>query len=164
MQRLNDLDLSGYLLDLGGWEHLKIECEYEERRVYTFPRSRRLIVREADHSLRHEADGQTITRIEDGGLLWPAREGPNEIAERKLNLGSMGFASQYQQRPAPLAGALFKRAWLRYWKVLPPMDRTSTQGSGRPGQTHARYCGHPPWWKRGWSGCRICQSLRGWLI
>src|SRR5271155_4938928 len=124
MQRLNDLDLSGYLLDLGGWEHLKIECEYEERRVYTFPRSRRLIVREADHSLRHEADGQTITRIEDGGLLWPAREGPNEIAERKLNLGSMGFASQYQQRPAPLAGALFKRAWLRYWKVLPPMDRT----------------------------------------
>jgi hypothetical protein len=40
MQRLNELDLSGYLLELGGWEHLLIQGEYEERRTYVFPRAR----------------------------------------------------------------------------------------------------------------------------
>jgi predicted phage terminase large subunit-like protein len=80
-------------------------------------------VREADHTIRHDSDGQTMIRIDDGGLLWPEREGPQEIAERKLNLGSMAFASQYQQRPSPLGGALFKSAWFRHWQTLPAMDR-----------------------------------------
>ena len=123
MQRLNELDLSGYLLDLGGWEHLKIEGEFEERRIYTFPRTGQQIVREADHTIRHDSDGQTMIRLDDGGLLWPEREGPQEIAERKLNLGSIAFASQYQQRPSPLGGALFKSAWFRHWQTLPAMDR-----------------------------------------
>jgi hypothetical protein len=48
MQRLNELDLAGYLMELGGWEHLKIEGEFEERRVYTFPRSKPPIIRESD--------------------------------------------------------------------------------------------------------------------
>ena len=41
----------------------------------------------------------------------------------KLNLGSMGFASQYQQRPAPAGGALFKHEWWKYWRVLPQLHR-----------------------------------------
>ena len=123
MQRLNELDLAGYILELGGWEHLKIEGEFEQRRVYIFPRSQRQIIRESDHVERLAADGRPTARIDDGGLLWPAREGPEEIAERKLNLGSMGFASQYQQRPAPAGGALFKHEWWKYWRVLPQLHR-----------------------------------------
>ena len=103
MQRLNELDLAGYILELGSWEHLKIEGEFEERRVYIFPRSKQQIIRESDHIERLAADGRQTARIDDGGLLWPAREGPKEIAERKLNLGLMGFASQYQQRRGPRA-------------------------------------------------------------
>jgi hypothetical protein len=49
MQRLNELDLAGYLLELGGWEHLRIEGEFEERKVYIFPRSKQQLIREADH-------------------------------------------------------------------------------------------------------------------
>jgi predicted phage terminase large subunit-like protein len=123
MQRLNELDLAGYLLELGGWEHLKITGEFEERRVYIFPRSKRQIIRESDHTMRIDANGHQHAPVPDGGLLWPAREGPKEIAERKLNLGSMGFAAQYQQRPAPKGGALFKHEWWKYWRVLPQLHR-----------------------------------------
>jgi predicted phage terminase large subunit-like protein len=123
MQRLNELDLAGYVLELGGWEHLKIEGECEERRVYSLPRSHRRVIRETDHTEIHAPDGALLARLEDGGLLWPAREGPKEIAERKLNLGSVGFAAQYQQRPAPKGGALFKAHWWRYWRAMPQLSR-----------------------------------------
>lgn len=123
MQRLNELDLAGYVLEMGGYEHLKIEGEFEERQVYSLPRSKRQIVREADHTEIHDADGALIKRIDDGGLLHPEREGPREIADRKLNLGSVNFAAQYQQRPAPKGGALFKSHWWRYWRVMPRLDR-----------------------------------------
>ena len=126
MQRLNELDLSGHLLELGGWEHLLIQGEYEERRTYVFPRSKDVIERFETHSERKRASQPADTPpeiIPDGGLLWPAREGPKEIAERKLNLGTMGFAAQYQGRPAPKGGALFKHEWWRYWRTLPRLDR-----------------------------------------
>jgi predicted phage terminase large subunit-like protein len=126
MQRLNELDLSGYLLELGGWEHLLIQGEYEEHRKYIFPRSKNVIERFETHSELKLASATAEVPpkvIPDGGLLWPSREGPKEIAERKLNLGSMGFAAQYQGRPAPKGGALFKHAWWRYWRTLPRLDR-----------------------------------------
>jgi hypothetical protein len=124
MQRLNELDLSGYLLELGGWEHLLIQGEYEEPKTYVFPRSKDVIERHETYSERRRAaKPDAAEKIPDGGLLWLAREGPKEIAERKLNLGSMGFAAQYQGRPAPKGGALFKHVWWRYWRTLPRLDR-----------------------------------------
>jgi hypothetical protein len=45
MQRLNELDLSGYVLELGGWDHLLIQGEYEEPKTYIFPRSGDVVVR-----------------------------------------------------------------------------------------------------------------------
>jgi predicted phage terminase large subunit-like protein len=124
MQRLAELDLSGHVLELGGWEHLKIEGECEEPQTYVFPRTKQTIVRGMDHTERHKPDGTLISSVADGGLLWPAREGPKEIAERKLNLGSLGFASQYQQRPSPKGGYLFKHSWWRYWRALPRLHST----------------------------------------
>jgi predicted phage terminase large subunit-like protein len=124
MQRLNELDLSGYLLELGGFEHLLIQGEYEEPKTYVFPRSKDVLERHETHSERRRtAKPDAAEKIPDGGLLWPAREGPKEIAERKLNLGSMGFAAQYQGRPAPKGGALFKHVWWRYWRTLPVLNR-----------------------------------------
>ena len=78
MQRLNELDLAGYILELGGWEHLKIEGEFEERRVYIFPRSKQQIIRESDHIERLAADGRQTARIDDGGLLWPGAKAPRK--------------------------------------------------------------------------------------
>ena len=38
-------------------------------------------------------------------------------------LGERGYAGQYQQRPHPAGGAVFKQEWLRYYKSLPRMNR-----------------------------------------
>jgi hypothetical protein len=84
IQRLNELDLASYCHGTRCWEHLKIEGEFEKRRVYTFPRSKRQIIRESDHVERLAADGRQTARIDDGGLLWPAREAPRKLPSANL--------------------------------------------------------------------------------
>jgi predicted phage terminase large subunit-like protein len=91
-----------------------------------FTRSKDVIERFETHSARQRSSKPADTPpeiIPDNGLLWLEREGPKEIAERKLNLGTIGFAAQYQGRPAPKGGALFKHEWWRYWRTLPRLDR-----------------------------------------
>jgi predicted phage terminase large subunit-like protein len=41
----------------------------------------------------------------------PERFGPEQVEEAKKTLGSVGYATQHQQRPSPRGGALFKREW-----------------------------------------------------
>jgi hypothetical protein len=69
MQRLAIDDLSGHLPELGGWEHLKLPGEAHEHERIVFPVS----------GLVHQR--------EPGELLWPEREGLEQIAERKRLLG-----------------------------------------------------------------------------
>jgi hypothetical protein len=95
MQRLGVNDLSGHVLAMSGWEHLKLSGEAHERAVISFPLSRREVVREA------------------GSLLWPEREGHEQIKERKLMLGSRDYAGQNDQEPVPLGGAVFRSDWWR---------------------------------------------------
>jgi predicted phage terminase large subunit-like protein len=100
MQRLHTKDLSGHLLDGAGgdrWEHLCIPMEAPDRKVYIFPVSKKQHVRE------------------EGELLNPAREGPAEIEEHKERLGSLGYAGQFQQRPVPEGGAIFKSSYFKLW-------------------------------------------------
>jgi len=101
MQRLGVDDLSGVLLGMGGWEHLKLPGEaHGDERIY-FPVSKRYHERKA------------------GDLLWAAREGAKEIKEAKDMLGSRGYAGQYDQEPVPLGGAVFHGEWWRYYRDLP---------------------------------------------
>ena len=93
MQRLHANDLTGHLLEKGGWEHLCIPALSEGRTVIDFGRVH-------------------VTR-EDGEPLHPAREDIAAIAKQKIALGSYAFAGQYQQRPAPAEGGIFKAEWLR---------------------------------------------------
>jgi len=113
MQRLHEQDLTGYLLEQGGWEHLCLPAEAEGRTVISLP------------------SGREIVR-EDGELLWPEREGPAEIEQAKKDLGSYGYAGQYQQRPSPAEGGIFKRWWWRFWRYgdreLPPVTVKKPDG------------------------------------
>lgn len=96
MQRLHTTDLVGHILDEKkeqGWTVLRLEAEAEERKVITFPTSKREVVREV------------------GDPLWPEREPPATLAQTKAALGSYAYAGQYQQRPAPLEGGVIKREW-----------------------------------------------------
>jgi predicted phage terminase large subunit-like protein len=106
MQRCHQQDLSGHLLEQGGWEHLCLPAEYEGSRAVS-------------------SIGFTDPRQEHGELLWPERFGPAEIESLKVTLGSYAAAGQLQQRPSPAGGGIFKRHWFRFWQPpganLPPV-------------------------------------------
>lgn len=106
MQRCHQQDLSGHLLDQGGWEHLRLPAEYEGEK-------------------RATSIGWTDPRQEQNELLWPERFGPEEIESLKRSLGSYAAAGQLQQRPSPAGGGLLKRHWFRFWQPpganLPPV-------------------------------------------
>ena len=102
MQRVHAEDLSGHVLEQGGWEHLSLPAEYEPTTYVT-------------------GIGWSDPRTETGELLWPERVGPKEIAALKVQLGSYAFAGQMQQRPSPRGGGMFKRHW---WGRFGAFDRT----------------------------------------
>jgi predicted phage terminase large subunit-like protein len=101
MQRLHHRDLTGHLLAKGGWTHLCLPSEAEGRTTLTFPLTKKTHIRE------------------DGSLLLPNREGPEELAQAKIDLGSYGYAGQHQQRPVPREGGIIKLDWLKYYDQLP---------------------------------------------
>ena len=93
-------DLSGHLLEKGGFKHLNIEAVASERQVYQL------------------GYGEVYTR-QKGELIDPRRFGPNEIEERRRDLGSAAFEAQYQQNPQPPDGNIFKRHWLTIVDTVP---------------------------------------------
>lgn len=93
MQRLHPKDVSGIIKEKKlDYIHLNLPMEFE-------------------------ADNRCVTplgedpRTEEGELLFSERF-PRDVVERdKKSLGSYGTAGQFQQRPAPREGGLFKRHW-----------------------------------------------------
>ncbi|MEP7354202.1 MAG: hypothetical protein ABI824_13320 [Acidobacteriota bacterium] len=116
MQRCHERDLSGHLIEQGGFEHLCLPAEYEVTKAVT-------------------SIGWSDPRTEPGQLLWPERFGPDELASLKRSLGSYGAAGQLQQRPSPAEGGLFKRHWWRFWQPvganLPPIPVRWPDGTER---------------------------------
>lgn len=96
MQRLHTNDLTGALLarDLGFW-HLMIPMEFEPERRCVTP----LVTREG----KNWADPRSYV----GELMDPGRF-PKEAADRQKQAGDYAWAGQYQQRPGPRGGGLFK--------------------------------------------------------
>lgn len=95
MQRVHQSDLSGHVLDQGGYVHLRLPAEYEsDSKCFT-------------------AIGWEDPRTEEGELLWPERFTEEALSGIKRSLGSIGYAGQYLQRPSPAGGSQFKRQWFR---------------------------------------------------
>ena len=99
MQRLHQKDLTGHLLEKGGWEHLRLPAEAESRTVIEF-------------------GGVNLVR-QRGELLHKEREGQTQIARAKRDLGAYGFAAQYQQRPAPATNSVVRLDWFQRYRALP---------------------------------------------
>mgnify|MGYP003337266122 FL=1 len=94
MQRLNEGDVSGVILDKNlGYEHLCLPMEFEaDRRCET-------------------SIGFEDPREEEGELLFPERF-PHEVVERdKRVMGPYATAGQFQQRPSPRGGGIIQRSW-----------------------------------------------------
>jgi predicted phage terminase large subunit-like protein len=101
-QRVNLADISGRLLEQGGYTHVCLPAEFERKTVITFPRSGRKIVKE------------------EGDLLWPERLDSAELARIKQQIGPFAYAAQYLQNPVPRGGAIFKEEWLRQsYRTIP---------------------------------------------
>jgi predicted phage terminase large subunit-like protein len=115
MQRLHEADLTGDLLAKGGYDLLCLPAEFEPgRRCAT-------------------SIGWSDPRQESGELLWPEKVSRADLDGLKTTLGSYRYAAQYQQRPAPAEGGVFKRCWWRYWRPahreLPPVQVRLADGT-----------------------------------
>lgn len=114
MQRLHEQDLTGHLLEKGGWHHLCLPGEYEPSHPFMYPATAKL-------PSGRELPGDR--RLEEGELLEPVRLGTDRLAELLRDLASYGYAGQIQQRPAPAEGGMFKRFWWQRWETLPAFER-----------------------------------------
>ncbi|SDP78307.1 phage uncharacterized protein (putative large terminase), C-terminal domain-containing protein [Desulforhopalus singaporensis] len=103
MQRVHQNDLSGHVLEQGGYEHLCIPAEYEKKRYHT-------------------SIGFKDPRTEDKELLFPKRFDRPAIEKLKTVLGTYAAAGQLQQRPAPAEGGIFKLEWWQYYKTSPKVS------------------------------------------
>jgi len=97
MQRLHQDDLVGHVLSQGDWEVLSFPAiaERDEVHLIDSPLGRRRFERK------------------QGQALQPARESLETLKIIRQTIGEYNFASQYQQDPMPLGGAMVKTDWLR---------------------------------------------------
>lgn len=101
MQRLHERDLAGHVLAKGGWEHLCLPAECDGNKHKTII-------------------GWKDPRKKKNELLFDHIYPRGDLEELRRDLGARAYEAQYQQRPAPAAGALFLERWLQYW-VEPPV-------------------------------------------
>ena len=118
MQRLHTSDLSGHILNRGGFDHICLPYRYEPGRMSP------------------TTIGWSDPRENPGELLWPR-------VNDNLMVGFSTFsprldASQLQQRPVPDGGAIFRRDWFKVVPHIPAQaqvavrywDKASTADGG----------------------------------
>jgi predicted phage terminase large subunit-like protein len=103
MQRLHADDLTGHVLEQGGWEILSLPAIAEEDEAYEY---------------KMIGERKTFTR-KKGEALHPEREPLETLLKLKATLGEYNFAGQYQQRPAPEGGGLVKAEWFSRYDYVP---------------------------------------------
>jgi predicted phage terminase large subunit-like protein len=107
MQRVNERDPSGLILSRKlDYVHLCLPMEFDiERRCAT-------------------SIGFIDPRTYDGELMFPERFSQDQVDRDKKVMGSYAVAGQFQQRPAPRDGGLFKRHWFKFVATLPKRGRS----------------------------------------
>jgi predicted phage terminase large subunit-like protein len=122
MQRLHEEDLTGHVLEKGGYEHLCLPSEFDPKR------------RSVTHISKVDQVGNVVKvkfwedeRKKEGDLLFPTMFPKHVLVQAKIDLGSDGFAGQHQQSPSPAEGLIFKRHWWKYWRpenerAIPGLD------------------------------------------
>jgi predicted phage terminase large subunit-like protein len=126
MQRLHSDDVSGTILKVGlPYVHLNLPMEFE---AYREENGLRIDARCRTYLQKDIGpDGKPLEgatpffvdpRTYDGELLFEERFPRNVVDGLKKAKGSYAYAGQYQQRPTPREGGMFKRAWFA-GKIIP---------------------------------------------
>ena len=109
MQRLHEDDPTGFLLRGGTgekWHHLILQVDIPEG------------------GLEYPSDYTHGIEIKHGlppGPLWPYKHNAEQIQIMRES-DSYTYASQYDQRPAPLGGGIFKTDWWKFYEVAPNVE------------------------------------------
>lgn len=111
MQRVHEEDISGYIIAKElGYECLMLPMEYEsERHCKT-------------------SIGFSDPRTEENELLWPNRMNRQVVERDKKILGQYAAAGQFQQRPSPRGGGMFKKDWFEIVDAVPAVSRKTARG------------------------------------
>lgn len=138
MQRLHARDVAAVALELDiGFVHLNLPMEFEVERVAPDGKKSGGPCRTYVNDELFFEDPRTT----DGELLFPERFPAAEVARLKKVKGTYAWAGQYQQRPAPRSGGMFKRSWFEIVDAAPATTRkvrrwdfaaTELQGSNDP--------------------------------
>lgn len=96
MQRLHEYDLTGMLLEAGGWDQLALPSIALADAIIPLTRGK----------VYHRKEGEP---------LHASREPLPVLEEMKAAMGSHAFSAQYQQDPMPAEGNLYQRGWLMYY-------------------------------------------------
>lgn len=123
MQRLHEEDLSGHIVETGGYEHICLPMRYEPGRMGT------------------TSIGGKDWRTKEGELLWPELFDAEKVDETEREMRARGphvVAGQMQQRPVAREGGMFKLEWLsQFVDEIPPQckmvrywDKAGTQDGG----------------------------------
>ncbi len=104
MQRLHEDDVTGNLLDKGGWEHLCLPAKNDRKTIIQLNGFRKV--------------------FEDKELLHPDRLSEKVLQNLEHDLGSFDYAGQYLQAPVPKAGGILQAGWWKEWtsKALPSCE------------------------------------------
>lgn len=142
MQRLHSKDVAAVALELDlGFVHLNLPMEFEAERVAADGRR-------TGGACRTYVKGELFfedPRTEEGELLFPERFPRLEVERVKRAKGEYAYAGQYQQRPTPRDGGLFKREWfsdkirrmapegtrwVRHWDLAATKDAGAARTAG----------------------------------
>jgi predicted phage terminase large subunit-like protein len=107
MQRVHLNDLSGYLMESGGWTVLSLPAIAEQDETVAI------------------GDNEFHLRLA-GEALHPELESLESLNELQRRIGPDVFAAQYQQSPVPPGGAMIRRDWLRYYPEPPERTNSTT--------------------------------------
>ncbi len=102
-QRLGVKDVTAHLKEKTGspFEVFTFPAIAERKMIYTFPKSKRVVIRK------------------EGDILWPERESAENIEAQKLDMGTSRWRAQYQQDPRAVEGSILKREWWQEYRELP---------------------------------------------
>jgi predicted phage terminase large subunit-like protein len=107
MQRLHQDDLVGHVMAQEDWE------------VLSFP----AIAQEDELHLIESTLGRRRFERKAGDVLEPNRESRLTLESIRQTIGEYHFASQYQQEPMPLGGAILRTEWLKRYDTADLPER-----------------------------------------
>lgn len=145
MQRLNEKDISGVILEMGlPYVHLYIPMRFEKAR-----RCRTSI-------------GWEDPRTVEGELMFPERFNEKQVQELEKTLGSYGTAGQLQQRPSPRGGGILKEEWFKYYEKLPELEfRTIHADTAQKTGEHNDYSVFQCWGRSITGQAVLIDQIRG---